>query len=115
MPGQRDTAPSGYQRLSSLLSLNRDLQSYTRALVCLDGGLVGAINLADTDAELMRQGLHARSFHDPFQPVEGVEVIGQPVVFHEPPIFLLILDHDTEGGIVEQFCSMNRFAVSQLV
>jgi hypothetical protein len=78
-----------------------------------DGALVTAVHLAHTDAQFVRQGLDEGSFHNPFQAVELMEIESQPIVFHDSPVFLLVLSDDTEWGIVDQFRPMYRLPVSQ--
>jgi hypothetical protein len=55
--------------------------------------------------------LHEGAFRYPFHTVEGVEIVGQSIIVHDAPILLLILRHNTEGGIVQQFGAVDRFAV----
>src|SRR5207249_9029331 len=39
---------------------------------------------------------------------------GQRVVIHDAPIFLLVLSHDAEDRIVDQFPAVNRFTAMEV-
>ena len=43
-----------------------------------------------------------------------MEIVGQSVVLHDAPIFLLVLSHDAEERIVDQFPAVNRFTVAEI-
>ncbi len=114
MPCQRNTAPSCDQGPHPCLSLNRDLKSHTGALVGLKRGSEATINPYNARAQFVRERSGQRPFHCPLQAVELVEVVGPAIILHHAPIFPLVLRHDAEDRVVDEFRAVHRFAMAEV-
>src|SRR5205823_9794356 len=53
------------------------------------------------------QRLCQRHFHHPFEFLERVKIVSQPVVVDDPPIFKLIRCNNGVVTLIEQLCSMD--------
>ena len=82
---QRDSAPTGDQRLLSFAAFDFDLEAPSGASRCLPGGTVAIPDLVDADLVLMPQRLGQGPFRDPPQQAEAVPVVGQLLILREAP------------------------------
>lgn len=114
MPCQRNAAPSCNQGPHPCISLDRDLKSHTRTLVGLKRGSEATINSCNARAQFMRERPGQRSLHRPLQAIELMEVVGSAIILHHATILPLILRHDAEDSVVDEFRAVHRYAMVEV-
>jgi hypothetical protein len=86
-------------------AFDADLETSARPGRCGDGGLVAVRHLGHRRVVLAGQRLEHGGLHHPFKPVQSVDVPGQQVVRHQPPVLravgpddrvVVFVDHSVE-------------------
>src|SRR5258708_778629 len=109
IPGERDTAPGGNERVLALSGYGH-LKALVLDPVHVQFGSVLVVHLRHRQLVFVRQRLCQRGIHDPFQVLEGMQIVGQSVVIDDATIFQLVGRQDRVITLVGQFGAMDRFA-----
>ncbi len=89
VPSEWNTTPGGSERFLAL-SLNYHLKALVLDPIHVQFGSVLLVHLRHRQFVFVRQRLCQRGVHDPFQVLEGVQVVGHPVVIDDTAIFQLV-------------------------
>ena len=109
VPRQWDASPLGDEGLLPL-SFDDDLKHLVGFSVRLEGRLVVFVDLGHRYLEFDRQRLGQGLFHDPIQGRQAMQVVSQPVVFHQTPKLGLEQGHDREVTVIDEFGARQDFA-----
>ncbi len=109
IPGERDTAPGGNERVLALSGYDH-LKALVLDPIHIQFGAVLVVHLRHRQFVFVRQRLCQRCVHDPFQVLEGMQIVGQSVVIDDATIFQLVGRQDRVITLVGQFGAMNHFA-----
>src|SRR6266700_3266735 len=109
VPSEWNTTPGGSERFLAL-SLNYHLKALVLDPIHVQFGSVLLVHLRHRQFVFVRQRLCQRGVHDPFQVLEGVQVVGHPVVIDDTAIFQLVGRGDRVFTLFGQFAAMDRFS-----
>jgi hypothetical protein len=98
---QRDATELCYQWFATF-AFNDCLEASARPVRGLDGDPVPVSHLRHRRVVLAGQRLEHGGLHHPFQPVESVDVTGQQVVLHQPPVLRAVGPDDRVVVLVDQ-------------
>lgn len=89
VPDQRDCSPGSDQWFLSL-AWDGYLKYFVFPSIYFDFSSVLFVNLSHRGLVFVCERFYQRLFHDPFELVEGMQVVRQAVVFDDSPIFELV-------------------------